>query len=716
MRKNLPVTDKEYVLDESTMIVSKTDLKGKLTYFNEQFVEASGFSEEELIGQPHNIVRHPDMPVEAFEDLWATLKAGKPWTGAVKNRRKNGDYYWVLASTTPLWEKGGVTGYISIRTMLPAEQRKQAEHVYALIREQKPHPYTVASGIIRRRSIADHLSLFNGTLKARLVTLVACLVAFMLGLGSVGIMGLQRSAAQLQSVYNERMVPLAQLADINNRMQDNIRTLFQAAIEGRAGKPVGNAANAVNSNIAEIGRIWSQAVPAMEAADAKAIAENYVAKRRAYVEQGLQGALPLLASGKFDELALHITNTVGPLFAAAKAEADRLTQLQISAAKSEYDSAQRSYWINLAIAIVAMLLAILIGGALGLLTIRAVTRPVAHLNDLMAKIAKGEFNNRVFVDRDDEIGIALRNLQAMQAKLGYDRVEQNDLTRRAELEKKAALSAMADQFQTAIGGIVDNVSSASTELEAAAGTLSKTAETTQSLSTTVAAASEEASANVNSVASASEELAGSVSEIARQVQESSKIAGEAVKQAEKTDARIGELSQAAGRIGDVVKLITAIAEQTNLLALNATIEAARAGEAGKGFAVVAQEVKALASQTAKATDEIGTQIDGMQTATRETVAAIKEIGGTINRVSEIAAAIAAAVEEQGAATQEIARNVQQAALGTAQVATNITDVNRGASETGSASSQVLSSARSLSSESNHLKVEVDKFLMTVRAA
>jgi methyl-accepting chemotaxis protein len=221
---------------------------------------------------------------------------------------------------------------------------------------------------------------------------------------------------------------------------------------------------------------------------------------------------------------------------------------------------------------------------------------------------------------------------------------------------------------------------------------------------------------VQSVSSASEQLAGSVNEISRQVQESSKIAADAVQQARRTDAQIAALSQAAGRIGDVVKLITAIAEQTNLLALNATIEAARAGDAGRGFAVVAQEVKALAAQTSKATDEIGGQIAGMQAATTESVAAIKGIGETIGRISEIAATIAAAVEEQGAATQEISRNVQQAAAGTTQVAGTITNVSRGANETGSASTQVLSSAQALSRESNHLKSEVHKFLSAVRAA
>jgi len=208
----------------------------------------------------------------------------------------------------------------------------------------------------------------------------------------------------------------------------------------------------------------------------------------------------------------------------------------------------------------------------------------------------------------------------------------------------------------------------------------------------------------------------SVAEIARQVQESSRIAAEAVHQAGKTDTRVAELSQLAHRVGDVVKFITAIADQTNLLALNATIEAARAGEAGRGFAVVAQEVKALAAQTAKATDEISGQITAIQSATHDSVGAIKEIGTTIARIAEIAASISAAIEQQGAATQEIARNVQQAALGTSRVAENISDVNRGAGETGAASSQVLSSAQLLANESTQLKREVARFLQTVRAA
>ena len=252
---------------------------------------------------------------------------------------------------------------------------------------------------------------------------------------------------------------------------------------------------------------------------------------------------------------------------------------------------------------------------------------------------------------------------------------------------------LADGFEGAVGEIIETVSSAATELEASAGTLTSTANRAQELTTMVAAASEEASTNVQSVASATEEMASSVNEISRQVQESARMANEAVDQARKTNDRVGELSKAAARIGDVVELINTIAGQTNLLALNATIEAARAGEAGRGFAVVASEVKALAEQTAKATGEIGQQISGIQAATHESVNAIKEISGTIERLSEISSTIAAAVEEQGAATQEISRNVQQAAQGTQQVSSHITDVQQGASETGLASSQVLSAAQ-----------------------
>jgi methyl-accepting chemotaxis protein len=352
---------------------------------------------------------------------------------------------------------------------------------------------------------------------------------------------------------------------------------------------------------------------------------------------------------------------------------------------------------------------------------RNISRPVVAMAKAMRELAIGNFEVQLpGLDRGDEVGQMGHAIQEFKiqaiAKAERETAEREQKNRELAAARRAELHELAERFEAAVGNIIENVGSASGELENSAVILTKSSAATQQLSTVVAAASEETSTNVQSVASATEEMAGSINEIGRQVADSNRIANEAVDQAQKTDARIAQLSLAASRIGDVTKLITTIAEQTNLLALNATIEAARAGDAGRGFAVVAQEVKALAAQTAKATSEISTQIAGMQTATQDSVVAIKEISGTIGRVSEIAAAIAAAIEEQGAATQEIARNVQQAALGSTQVATSIADVNRGAGDTGSASSQVLSSAQLLSNENKRLKAEVVKFLATVRAA
>jgi methyl-accepting chemotaxis protein len=349
-----------------------------------------------------------------------------------------------------------------------------------------------------------------------------------------------------------------------------------------------------------------------------------------------------------------------------------------------------------------------------------VIRPIAQMTDVMKGLAGGNLSVSVpALSRGDEVGAMARAVQVFRdnaLRVQSMEAEQAGLKLKAEGERKAAMQQMADGFDSVIGKIIQTVSSASSELESSAGQLTKTAEVTQVLSATVASASEQSSANAQSAAAAAEEMASSVSEISRQVQDSHKISREAVSQVEQTNARIADLAQSASRIGEVVKMISAVAEQTNLLALNATIEAARAGEAGRGFAVVASEVKALASQTAKATEEISEQISQMQSATNQSVSAIQQIGGTIGRIAEISQAIASAVEEQGATTQEISRNVQQAAQGATQVAGSITDVNRGATDTGAASTHVHGLARSLLAQSNHLKGEVEKFLSTVRAA
>jgi methyl-accepting chemotaxis protein len=363
----------------------------------------------------------------------------------------------------------------------------------------------------------------------------------------------------------------------------------------------------------------------------------------------------------------------------------------------------------------------LLGGVLAVLLGKGISRPMTTMCKAMRELASGNFDVVLpGLGRKDELGEMASAVEEFKvqavAKAERDAAAHDAQNKASSAARRTELIRFADDFEAAVGAIVSNVSASAVQLEAAAGTLTRTAETTQSLSSQVSGSSEEASNNMQSVASATEELSVSVDEIGRRVRESSRIAQAAVLQAQQTDGRISKLSRAAQEIGDVVKLITAIAEQTNLLALNATIEAARAGEAGRGFAVVASEVKSLASQTAKATDEISSHISGMQGATQESVAAIKEIGGTIAKISDIAATISSAVEQQSSATQEIARSVQSVAEGTQQAAANIVRVNRGATETGSASEDVLSSARTLSTESARLREELDRFMANIRAA
>jgi len=366
----------------------------------------------------------------------------------------------------------------------------------------------------------------------------------------------------------------------------------------------------------------------------------------------------------------------------------------------------------LAIAAVAGVIAWMIG--------RSITRPLGQLSARMEALAEGQIDDEIpGVDRGDEVGVMAKAVQVFKDNAlrirALEQVEA-DAQIRIAAERRAAMESIASDFERSVNGIVRSVSTAATDMQSTAKSMTLTASDASARAATVGSASAQSSDNVGTVAAAAEELSASVSEVLRQVAQSSEIANKAVGDAERTNATVQLLSSGAEKIGEVVQLIHSIASQTNLLALNATIEAARAGESGRGFAVVASEVKALASQTAKATEEISSQVAAMQASTSEAVVSIGAITGTIAQMSQITNSISTAVEQQGAATREIARNIQSVSAGASDISNHIGGVSSAAEATGAAASQVLSNAQELDNQSGMLRAAVDDFLSKVRAA
>jgi methyl-accepting chemotaxis protein len=370
--------------------------------------------------------------------------------------------------------------------------------------------------------------------------------------------------------------------------------------------------------------------------------------------------------------------------------------------------------------IISVVALVVLIGLLGFVTSRLIGKPLAMMTETMGKLADGDTTVDVpAMDRKDDIGAMARTVETF--KTNAIELERSTAAReaekaKAEEEKRQAMHKLADDFEASVRGVVSNVTNASGEVQATAQSMSQTAEQTSKRTSAVATATDQAANNVQTVASAAEELTASIQEIGRQVAQSTKIASDAADQARTTNSEVEALADAAQRIGDVVTMIQDIAEQTNLLALNATIEAARAGEAGKGFAVVASEVKQLATQTAKATEEIRQQINDIQNATGGAVQAIAQITSTIEEVHGIASGIAAAVEEQSSATQEISRNVQEASASTSEVSSNIGDVTAAAAESGESANTMLRAATELAEQSKSLSNEVDSFLANIRAS
>ena len=559
----------------------------------------------------------------------------------------------------------------------------------------------------------------NQSIGRRLLFVFALMAAAQAIVAAIGLRGFSLSNDDLLEVYQERLLPVSQLARINDLMHTSVEQLTIAVIARPSPQNVQKYIDRVEGNLAEIDRQARDYTSHVAADEDKKLVGDWTAKRAVLVEKGLKPAIAALKGQKFDDAEDTVLGVAVKQFAAVQQDFEAIVTNELRNAEATYHAADNRYGFTRYLTIGAVVLALAMCAVIAVYVSRSVSKPLAAMTAAMRQLAEGNLDVAIVATgRSDEVGQMAGAVQVFKQnaidarRLGDEQAAEQG----RKQERHAAVERHIAAFEGAVRGALEVLSRAAQEMRSTSQSMSTIAEETSAEAKTAASAGEHASSNVQAVASATEELSSSVSEIGRQVHQSTEVAERAVGEASNTNTTVQGLSDAAQKIGDVVKLISDIASQTNLLALNATIEAARAGDAGKGFAVVASEVKGLATQTAKATDEISAQIAAMQAATTGVVQTIQHVSSTIGTMNEIATTIASAVEEQNAATQEIARSAQEAAKGTEQVSNAIAGVNQATAESGKAASNVLASADALGKQAQTLRAEVDAFLANIRAA
>ncbi|MDZ7656054.1 MAG: methyl-accepting chemotaxis protein [Sulfurimicrobium sp.] len=423
MKNNQPVTNVEYVLKETDSIVSKTDLKGVITYINEDFLRISGFSESELIGTSHNIVRHPDMPVEAFADLWASLKAKRPWTGMVKNRCKNGDYYWVMANATPIYEGGQCVGYMSVRSKPTQEQISAASSAYALFRNGQAGSLRIRDGKVVKPSLLGKLNLMKNTsIKTRMLTALLALSLFMLVLGGLGLFGMGKSNESLRTVYEDRTVHMEQIARIQKLLLVN-RIRVTAALVTPTPEVIQQYTADVENNIEEITKTWEAYTASFRTPEEKILADKFAEDRKRFVVEGLK---PTVAALRANDIALAnklVTEKIRPLYEPTGDGIQKLMQLQLEVAKSEYQNAGLNYASIRNQAITLIVIGALLAIWAMLTVLSGVLRPLQKVTSLLQSVSQGKYDNLIMPERADEVGSLMNGLRSMQIRLGFDTAE-----------------------------------------------------------------------------------------------------------------------------------------------------------------------------------------------------------------------------------------------------------------------------------------------------
>ncbi|OJX81311.1 MAG: chemotaxis protein [Magnetospirillum sp. 64-120] len=677
MRDNGPLTGQEVLMADGQVLVSRTDTGGRITFVNRDFIQISGFTEEELVGSPHNMVRHPHMPQAAFADLWKTVKAGLPWEGLVKNRCKNGDHYWVRANVTPEVEDGKVVGFVSIRSKPDRDSVANAEKLYADMREGRLQNLSLVEGQLVGSGLVARIGSVLSTLAGRVGGIVFALSLTAILSTVAGLMGMGDSNEAIRTVYEDRVVPAAQLGEIRDLMRDNLLVIARLSKNPDAAKVVG-------ANLAKMDGVWKAYLATYLTPEEKSLADGFAAQQDKLVKQ----AFAPIVNGTVSDGEVHFSTLALPLYRQAEGGLDKLIDLQQRVAKDVYDEAGADFTEHMTVGIGLLAVGALAAVILVRLLMKGISAPLGRMERSFGAIARGELAFAIPVEPVPDFHRTNAMLRAMRAKLAYSLLENKELSHRAEEHLRNEMLSLTETLEHEVQETVGDISVQARRLSEGSVELSRVASQLRQMAEHVTEAVQITSGNVQTVAGATEELEASSREILSQVGNSSQLAESARLNVDEASQRVAGLSEATARIGDVVNMIQNIAGQTRMLALNATIEAARAGEAGKGFAVVAEEVKSLANQTEQGIATVNSQADEIGRTTREAVETVEAVAQIIRQIDAIAGEVARATDEQRSATAEIMGSAAQAADHTRSVADNVTLMMQGVQSTSDTASKV----------------------------
>ena len=717
MRLNEPISTREITLPDGEPLVSRTDAGGRITFANHVFVEVSGFTPEELLGAPHNIVRHPHMPKEAFANLWAAIQAGRPWDGLVKNRAKSGDFYWVRANVTPVIENDKVVGYISIRSKPDRAEVAAAEKAYAAIRTGTAKGIALRDGELVSSGVRTRFRDIRRSVRGRAGFAVAAAFLVIAAVGGLGFFGMAATNAVLKHVYEQDMLSVEQLRGMLDRVRDTRNNMAQMTIAlGRGAAPdqvLTDREPPVRKALKEIDRLWQDYKSQDRAPDQIPLIRAFDDRFGALLRDSIDPAFSLAHQGKTAELDALFQQRSPPLFQAVFEADSALVARQVQMGQVAYTTATADLQWRLVLGTGIACAGLLAVGMMGWKLYASVRQPIQTLEHHLRSIARGELGLDIITPAVPEFRALMAMLRAMRSHLAFGEWQRKEFERRSDQVRRETVEAMARTIETEAGGAVGRVGQRAQTMVDEANAMTESARKVNSDAERTAIAVDQAMKNAQVVAAASEELAASIREVAAQVEQASSVARAAATKGVDARETIRSLASAGERISSVVRLIADIASQTNLLALNATIEAARAGEAGKGFAVVAGEVKALATQTARATAEITQQIAGLREATAAAVTQVEAVGETLDSVAQVAVSVAAAIEEQTAATTEIARNVAESGEAVQRITELMAEVSREASASGGQAGQLRDNAGAVADDVVALRAAL---IRTVRTA